>query len=617
MKAWFFILFICIFSQWTWAQPATEQFRRAETLRQAYLFEEAATIFATIAAQTTDTVERLLAGRQLMLCENGQVLLRYIETPVVTGKATVPKYNFFNYYTVDAGGKWAITPPALHISTSQDDRLSPVFIPEPLSDVLYFAAQQAGKWDIFVIRRTDENNWTAPEPLDSNINTPFDERFPYVSPDGQTLYFSSNGHSGMGGYDLYKSTFDRVAQQWNTPENLGFPYSSPYDDWLFVPNTEQTEALFVSSREQIADSLTLYRIALEANPVKRPGYSVQEIQQIAKLTPPETKTATAAVPSTPDDTIEETYNALYQTLVQQQADMRGQQSKLDELRKNYGELTDADRRAEAQQTIMGHEMQLVQMQAGIRQTTEALRYAEQQLLAKGITPEIRTQATTTETAALPPFTPHYKPSAAFPGIVILPPEKEEPPAEDYSFRIEKTSVIYTEMPVAEGVTYRIQIGIFLRRLTNAGLKGISPVFVQTDKKKYTYYIGQFTTHGEANKALAEVKKKGFRDATLMAWVDGKKVTLPAAREYEKKPPTPPLSAPVAEPVIFNIVLGEFADGLPNALQQAVKNITNRDIVKKTSKGHVIYIVGPFSSAEDAQQIQAQLQMQGFETRIED
>ena len=617
MKQWFFSFFLSGVCMLTWGQQPAGLLQQAAELRMQYRFTEAADLLATIIRQSADSTERQEAARQLMLCENGQTMLRYIERPAVTGKTATPKDRFFQYYDIELPGAWAILPAAWRRAAAPDDTLSPVFIPTATTaTALYFAACLSEQWDIFVVRRHNDTLWTPPELLKGSVNTPFDERFPYVAPGGTTLYFASNGHSGMGGYDLYKSAWNPVTQAWDAPENLGFPYSSPADDWLFVPDVTATTALFASSREQKADSLTLYRIALEANPGKQLGYSIQDVQQIGQLEPPAAPPPPAAAIRKPtQNNADDADRSRYQLLAQQQADEQKLQQTLRSLRKNYGELTDAVERAALQNTILEYETDLSRIQADMRQTIQTIRETEKERLAQGIVPDARpTDDSPPETPLPPPpFDPQYRATVAFPAAALMPPVKEEPAADPFRFRIEKTSIVYPCPSGVAGLAYRIQTGVYARKLDARDFKGLSPVFEQPDKKRYIYYIGQFQSYDDALEALSEVKRKGFRDALLTAAIDGKKTTIAAAREYEQRK-TPSPDDP--SPALYHIVLGEFANGLPATLQQAVKAATQRDIVKKTSRGRTVYIVGPFASPDDARQLQTQLQAQGFETRME-
>jgi Tol biopolymer transport system component len=59
------------------------------------------------------------------------------------------------------------------------------------------------------------------------------EDFPNLSPDGKTLYFSSKGHASMGGYDIFKATYDESQHRFINPRNLGYPVNTSYDDLNF------------------------------------------------------------------------------------------------------------------------------------------------------------------------------------------------------------------------------------------------------------------------------------------------------------------------------------------------------------------------------------------------
>ncbi|HEY9114575.1 MAG TPA: OmpA family protein, partial [Bacteroidales bacterium] len=97
---------------------------------------------------------------------------------------------------------------------------------------IYFASKRAGGKggsDIWMTVRLASGKWSRPINLGDSINTPGDEMAPVIHADGQTLYFSSNGHLGLGGYDLFVSKQDR-AGRWKKAENLGYPINSNADD---------------------------------------------------------------------------------------------------------------------------------------------------------------------------------------------------------------------------------------------------------------------------------------------------------------------------------------------------------------------------------------------------
>jgi outer membrane protein OmpA-like peptidoglycan-associated protein len=100
-----------------------------------------------------------------------------------------------------------------------------------------------GGLDIFVSTITEKGQWGKPVNIGSNINTPFNEESPYITPDNQSLYFSSEGRNSMGGYDVYVS--HRISGiEWSEPQNLGYPINSTDDDLFFSPTKDPNVGYF-------------------------------------------------------------------------------------------------------------------------------------------------------------------------------------------------------------------------------------------------------------------------------------------------------------------------------------------------------------------------------------
>jgi len=120
-------------------------------------------------------------------------------------------------------------------------------------NTLYFVSDRPGGFggtDIYKSSRKPGGDWEQAVNLGPTINTPFDEYSPFLHPDGQTLYFSSRGHKGMGGYDVFFSrTLLSDANAWLLPVNVGFPINSPGDDVFYSVTADKQMAYFSSSRE--------------------------------------------------------------------------------------------------------------------------------------------------------------------------------------------------------------------------------------------------------------------------------------------------------------------------------------------------------------------------------
>lgn len=121
-----------------------------------------------------------------------------------------------------------------------------------------------------------------------------DRRFHSVSPDGRTLYFSSRDKAGVGGYDLFVSHRDRSSGGWSDPVNMGFPFSSPYDDILFTDSPDGEYSVLVSGRDCPEDSLNIYALAYDPLPPRRAVNDARELRALAGLEPAGRQPAPAA-----------------------------------------------------------------------------------------------------------------------------------------------------------------------------------------------------------------------------------------------------------------------------------------------------------------------------------
>ena len=110
---------------------------------------------------------------------------------------------------------------------------------------LYFASNRKGGLggtDIWRCHRKADGTWGKAQNLGSAVNTPGNERCPFIHADGHTLYFSSNGWQGFGGYDMYFIDLDKKEQ--TKPINLGLPINTEEDDIAFGVTPDGTHAYY-------------------------------------------------------------------------------------------------------------------------------------------------------------------------------------------------------------------------------------------------------------------------------------------------------------------------------------------------------------------------------------
>ncbi len=103
-----------------------------------------------------------------------------------------------------------------------------------------------GDRDIYISTKDENGQWGKAINLGPTINTQYGEEGVFLHPDGKTLYFSSQGHSSMGGYDIFKTVFNSDTKTWSKPANIGYPVNTPDDDVFFVTSASGKHGYYAS-----------------------------------------------------------------------------------------------------------------------------------------------------------------------------------------------------------------------------------------------------------------------------------------------------------------------------------------------------------------------------------
>ena len=155
----------------------------------------------------------------------------------------------------------------------------------PNGNTIFFSSNRPGGYggkDLYAVKKLPNGIWGMPYNLGPTINTEYNEDAPFVHPSGNILFFSSEGHKNMGGYDVLKSIYDEDGK-FNAPQNLGSPINTVDDDIFFVLNTDASYGYFSSEREGGFGSHDIYRVYFPVNNVPLNVYYLHVFDETGKV----------------------------------------------------------------------------------------------------------------------------------------------------------------------------------------------------------------------------------------------------------------------------------------------------------------------------------------------
>lgn len=214
--------------------------------------------------------KKLDVHRQIEMGRNGKRLLRNNMDVIVLEKKSTARENFFRSYDfTNIDGQILVTE---MFQSKQDKRLNHVPIihfPDDSKQIFYASyADKADQKDIYTRTRNKDGKWSDEILVSGNINTSFDEDYPFFHASTSYLYFSSKGHNSMGGYDLFRCKYDLAKNTCNQVENLDFPLSSADDDLLYIADSLGEHAFMASTRESPSGRIHVYDIRVDRVPMQ-------------------------------------------------------------------------------------------------------------------------------------------------------------------------------------------------------------------------------------------------------------------------------------------------------------------------------------------------------------
>lgn len=133
-------------------------------------------------------------------------------------------------------------------------------------EIFYFSSNRPGGFggmDIYYSKKLPNGEWSEPTNLGSDINTEYDEEYPFFIDDDNTLYFSSNSDKSIGGYDLFVSYRKGLGNLWSEPANLGYPINSLYDNYFITFSDNKRVAYLSDVRPEGKGDYDIYKVIFD------------------------------------------------------------------------------------------------------------------------------------------------------------------------------------------------------------------------------------------------------------------------------------------------------------------------------------------------------------------
>lgn len=583
--------------------------RKADSLRTCYEFGKASELYGDIVGLCQDTTS--MSGKdstflfqlqdRMSMVQNGISMSSFVASPNVIARKKFSLEDFYLYYPLP-DKSWRLLPNVLD-SSELVKPVNAVYFPEGDEKLYYSAFDSSGARNIYFTEKGD-SLWTVPSLLNEYNTSDASEIFPMLSYDGKMLYFSSDGLYGVGGYDIYCSVWDEERSDWGNPVNVGFPYSSPANDYLFMNTPDGQYTIFASDRGCSSDSVWVYVLEYDSLPVRKEFTNPVELRDFCLLEPKHNYTGDEQ-PHGMDTEIPENLDLdRYMSKVSQVNVLRdtiySRTVALEKMRNEYALSEDVGEREILTVKIGKGEADMTFLQDSLDTAARQLQEIEMEFLFNGVVIDPQKLMEDAGKEDLPDkykFKFHKCVLGDSVRIELARPEQKF----DYTFRIQDTSSFAEDNVLPDRLVYQIQLIAKRTKAEPSMLKGISPIFeTKSPSGLYIYRAGLFNAYKDALSHLNTVKRRGFKTAKIVAFNKGRELTISAARSLEKKL--------AANPDIYEIV---FDGAVVNAAMiDEVIALSGKDVAKVERNGKIVYIVGPFDNKAEADAVFIHLKNKG-------
>lgn len=560
--------------------------------RKNYMFKDSKSSFKKFisVASRTETKE-LMPAREAEMSGNAMIsTLEYNPFEIIESSLISFSDSLELKQVWGKGGVLNKKMEALIFQDEKENNLSSyLFLPKEISRGTFVYLSSYGKskkkgLELFRVKKLNGKNWGEPEAL-VELNTEFDEIMPYFDPVSKNLYFASKGYNSIGGFDVFTSHYDEERNSWSEPINLGFPINSPQNDFIAIPGYDLGTLLIITDRQELADNYTVYKLKIREPKKSLASASnielsrignfggissitriidlkkediVEKEKEIPEIKPEAKKVDVGDLPIQTEKTDIFTLNVNTALTYQAKADSLTQLSK--KTRLEVKDISDPDERWNLQKKIIEWGKLALEFQEKANHFYSLLEEKKENEISE-IPPEIQEKTVINDiivyeysdevvnqelnNRVAPEKSQQDKKKADYnttkePGDLVTPVSKTENYLKRFiileSSPYSSNNPIPLDVKLPEGSFYRIQLGAFGNMISQDVFGGLSPLTAESIKgKKLTrYYAGKFSRYANAVEALSKVKSEGYKDAYIVGWYNGEKMSLDRLREFEKR-----------------------------------------------------------------------------------
>jgi ACT domain-containing protein len=242
--------------------PLETYFYSGKIYQHQYYFETAIQQFNLLIEKDPKLSLSLNVQSEIAACQSAMAGMKDMRTLQVIKKSQPFGEAFYDHYTFLDDSYSFYKASEVFPKENAKRKYEPIYAFKRGMKFRVFASYgpESTNLDVYIQRKNEENEWGKPLKIQGPVNSLLDESYPFFDAENGYLYFSSKGHQSMGGFDLFRAVYSLETNISSDIENLHFPFSSPNDDYFYIPDLSNGNANFASNRNGKLSAVQTYLV---------------------------------------------------------------------------------------------------------------------------------------------------------------------------------------------------------------------------------------------------------------------------------------------------------------------------------------------------------------------